>query len=60
MATQTTLPVTCENIAEDAAVDFTVAVVKIAANTATAAEQQAPLSEEDLMPFYFLSMAGGY
>lgn len=41
MDTQTTLSVTFENVA------------RIAANTGTAAEQQTPLSDENLMPFYF-------
>lgn len=56
MDAQTTLPVTCENIAVNVAADGG----KVAADTGTVEEQQTPLSDEDLMPFYFLSMAGGY
>ena len=29
-------------------------------DTAAAADQQAPLPDDDLLPFYFLSMAGSY
>lgn len=60
MATQITLPVTAQNIAAGVIDRASADTVNIAANTGTAAEQQDPLSDEDLMPFYFLSMAGGY
>ncbi|MGF6571710.1 MULTISPECIES: hypothetical protein [Paraburkholderia] len=60
MAAQITLPVTCEYIAASVTDKASVDIVKTATNTGTAAEQQDPLSDEDLMPFYFLSMAGSY
>lgn len=60
MATPITLPVTTRHLADGISDEVSDDVVKTAASAGTAVDQQNALSDEDLMPFYFLSMAGGY